>query len=93
MVRKLFVLSYDYVDDILDRRDPHRPGHLALIEQWHGDGRLVLAGAIGDPVRGALLVFDVADAAEIDAFTAVDPYMSAGLVAESRVEPLAAVAG
>ncbi len=91
MARTLYVLSYDYVADILDRRGPHRPGHLALIEQWNATGRLPLAGALGDPLRAGLLVFDVGDPKVIDEFVAADPYVAEGLVSAYRVEPLTAV--
>ena len=33
--------------------------HLDLIKRWHGDDRLVMAGAVGDPPYGGLLVFRV----------------------------------
>jgi hypothetical protein len=81
----LHVLFYDYGDDIVTRRPPLRPAHLELIEAYHGDGRLLHAGAYGDPPRGGLLVFATAQAAE--AFAGEDPYVSQGLVERWRVEP------
>jgi uncharacterized protein YciI len=84
---RLYLLHYDYVDDILDKRGPHREGHLGLIEQWHGDGRILMAGAVGDPPSGGLFVLRIDDPAEIEAFVAADPYVEAGLVTDHRVEP------
>jgi uncharacterized protein YciI len=46
-----------------------------------------MAGALGDPPHGGLLVFRVEDPAEIDEFVAADPYVAAGIVASRRVEP------
>jgi uncharacterized protein YciI len=63
----------------VQRRQPFRAEHLALAEQAHRDGRLVLAGAF-DPADGALLVFDVASADEVEAFVRADPYVKNGLV-------------
>jgi uncharacterized protein YciI len=84
---RLHVLHYDYVDDIVDRRGPHREAHLALIQQWHGDGRIVMAGAVGDPPTGGLFVLRVDDPTDVEAFVAADPYIDAGLVTAHRVEP------
>ena len=84
-VALVHLLFYDYVDDILDRRAPHREAHLALIAEWHAAGRLLMAGAVGAPPTGALFVFPDETAAE--AFTTQDPYVAAGLVTGHRVEP------
>ncbi|HYV14730.1 MAG TPA: YciI family protein [Conexibacter sp.] len=90
MPEPLQLLIYDYVADMAQRRAPHREAHLALIRRYQADDRLVIAGGVGDPVHGGLLAFrTVADA---EAFAAVDPYGSAGLVVSSRVEPWAVVA-
>lgn len=85
MPETLQLLFYDYVPDIAERRAPHREGHLALIARYHEDGRIVMAGPVGDPLRGGLFVFR--DAAQAEAFAAEDPYVAAGLVAGRRVEP------
>jgi uncharacterized protein len=82
-----FLLLYEYVPDILDRRGPHRDDHLALVRRWKEDGSIVLAGAVGDPPHGAAFAFDVDDAARIDEFVGADPYVAAGLVKDRRVEP------
>ena len=87
MSAPLQLLIYEYVPDMAERRAPHRDGHLALIEQYRADDRLVIAGGIGDPVHGGLLAFRTRDDAH--AFAAADPYGSAGLVVSSRVEPWA----
>ena len=49
MPEKLHILFYEYVDDLLERRAPHREGHLALIKRWHDEGRIGMAGALGNP--------------------------------------------
>ncbi|ADB53320.1 YciI family protein [Conexibacter woesei] len=85
MPETLHLLSYDYVADILERRAPHREAHLAAISAFHRAGRIVMAGAVGDPVAGGLFV--LRDAADAAAFMAEDPYVAAGLVTAHRVEP------
>ena len=85
MLNTLQLLTYEYVPAMAERRAPHREAHIALIERYHGDGRLVIAGGVGDPVHGGLLAFRTA--ADAEAFAAEDPYGPAGLVTSWRVEP------
>jgi uncharacterized protein len=86
-----FALFYDYVENIVERRAPHRPAHLELYRRWRGEGSLVMGGAIGDPPHGALIVFDVDSAAEVEQFAGADPYVLNGLVTARRIEPWAVV--
>jgi uncharacterized protein YciI len=86
-----FALFYDYVENIVERRAPHRPAHLELYRRWREDGRLVMGGAIGDPPHGALIVFDVDSAADVEEFGEADPYVLNGLVTARRIEPWAVV--
>jgi uncharacterized protein YciI len=89
MPELLHLLVYEYVEDMAERRAPHRDAHLALIREHRQDGRLVIGGAIGVPVHGGLLAFR--EAADAEAFAADDPYKAAGLIVSSRVEPWAVV--
>jgi uncharacterized protein YciI len=87
-----FVLLYETVPDHAQRRVPFRAEHLALAEQAHREGRLVLAGAF-DPPDGALLVFRAERAEEVEAFARADPYVRNGLVVSWRVRPWTVVIG
>ena len=69
-----FLLFYDYVEDILEKRDPFRPGHLALVESLIGEDKVAMAGALTDPVDGAVFVFKTQDKADIENFVKNDPY-------------------
>lgn len=86
------VLTYDYVPDVLERRDPYRPAHLAHAAQARERGDLVGAGALGSPPSGALFVFGDVDPATVEAFVHADPYHHAGLVTGHRVRPWTVVA-
>lgn len=86
-------LIYDYVDDIVERRASHREEHLALIARWSADGRLALAGPLGDPPTGALFVFEVDDPSEVESFVSGDPYFRAELVLGHLIRPWTLVAG
>ena len=85
MPERHVLVTYDYVPDILERRGPLRPDHLALIERAKGSAGLVMAGAVGDPPTGALFVFK--DGSDVEAFVREDPYAQNGLVVNWRTEP------
>jgi uncharacterized protein YciI len=82
-----YLLYYDYVPYIVERRGPYRAEHLAHAETWKKDGKLASGGAVGKPPTGALFVFLVEDPAELDAFVSSDPYVQNGLVTGHRVVP------
>lgn len=88
-----YALLYDYVPDIVERRGPLRPAHLALGEESRERGELVLAGAWTDPVDGALLVFNVADRETVERFVEHDPYVNNGLVTAYRIRSWNVVIG
>ena len=91
MAEETQLLFYDYVPDIAERRGPYREDHLARIRAERDAGRIVMAGALGDPPHGAAIVFRGASAAEVERFVADDPYVLAGLVTWWRVERWALV--
>ena len=85
-VTRRYVLVYDYVeDDVVERRAPHRPQHIAMVREQMADGRLLMGGALGaDPPHGGLLVF--AEPGDAEAFAAADPYVASGLVRDWHVD-------
>jgi uncharacterized protein YciI len=87
-----WLLTYDYVDDIAARRAPFREAHLGLVRDRHDRGLLLMAGAVGDPIEGAVFVF-AADDQAVEDFVAQDPYVKEGLVTGWRVRPWNVVVG
>jgi uncharacterized protein len=87
-----FALTYEVVEDFLDRRTPYRPTHLQAARDAAARGELVMAGALGEPA-GALLIFRAVDRSVPEAFAAADPYVTAGLVTRWTVRPWAVVIG
>ena len=81
------ILFYDYAEDILERRGPYREEHLARVRAERDAGRILMAGALGDPPHGAALVWAGAEPAVIEEFARADPYARAGLITAWRVEP------
>jgi uncharacterized protein len=88
-----YLLFYDAAPDYLERRAAFRDEHLALARAAHRRGELVLAGALADPVDGAVLLFrgDSPDAAF--RFAEADPYVRNGLVRGWRVRAWTTVVG
>ena len=80
------ILFYDYVENMSERRGPYRDAHLERIGVERDAGRVLMAGALGDPPHGAAIVFRDVDPAEIESFAAADPYVEAGLVTARRIE-------
>jgi uncharacterized protein YciI len=82
-----FLLMYDYVEDILERRAPYREAHLTNLTRLKEEGRVVMAGALGDPVTGAAIVFAPCEPEEIGEYVLRDPYYEAGLITDWRAIP------
>jgi uncharacterized protein len=80
------LLLYDYVEDVSERRGPYREAHLARIASERERDRIVMAGALGDPPRGAAFVFKGLEPEAIEEFVRGDPYVEAGLVTSWRIE-------
>jgi uncharacterized protein YciI len=80
-----WLLTYDLVDDYLERRTPVRQAHLALVQAAHDHGEIVLAGALADPPDTAVLVFKSDSPAAAEDFAGSDPYVKEGLVIAWRV--------
>jgi uncharacterized protein YciI len=88
-----YVLFYDLVDDMVERRAPFRESHLSLAREYQDRGELLLAGAYADTADGALLVFRVPEAETVEAFVREDPYVVNGLVTAWRIRPWHVVVG
>ena len=89
-----YALFYDQlVSDFVERRAPFRDEHLRLARESYGRGELQLAGALADPVDGALLVFRADDPQVASEFARHDPYVRNGLVGTWRVRRWSVVVG
>jgi len=90
---KHFLLFYDGAPDYLERRPQYRDAHLkhawAAVER----GDIVVAGALANPVDGAVLMFQGGDRSVAEEFAKADPYVLNGLVKEWRVREWTTVVG
>jgi len=88
-----FTLSYDVVPNFIERRTPFREAHLQHVRAARDRGQLVMAGALGQPPDGALLVFRGESASIAEDFARADPYVREGLATSWRVRPWTVVVG
>jgi uncharacterized protein YciI len=88
-----FALTYQTVDNFAERRTPYRPDHIKRVRDAHARGELIMAGAIGDPPTGALLIFRAPDRLAAQNFAKKDPYVVQGLVKAWTVQPWTVVVG
>ncbi|KAL3804402.1 hypothetical protein HJC23_011330 [Cyclotella cryptica] len=90
-----YLLSYEYVPDVLEKRGPHREGHIGLAKDMIQEGLCVSGGPSftpGDSVpSGALFIFTSKEAAE--KFVAEDPYVSNGIVTGHEIAEWSVVVG
>ena len=88
-----YLLFYEYVEDVQEKRKPFRSAHLGAAWKSHDKGELVLGGAFANPVDGALLLFKADSAAVVEEFAKTDPYVLNGLVKRWYVREWTTVAG
>ena len=73
------------MDNIEERRAPFREAHLTLAREMHERGVLLMAGALVEPLDGAILVFSTDDRSTVEDFVTRDPYVREGLVTSWRI--------
>lgn len=88
-----YLLFYDVVADYAARRVPLRKAHIAHARAAVARGEIVLAGALADPVDGAVFLFAGDTPAAAEAFAQADPYVTNGLVTSWRVRTWTTVVG
>lgn len=83
-----YLLKYDYIPDVLEKRGPFREGHLGLAKQMIEEGTCLSGGPTGDVgmeiPTGALFIFT--DEAAAKNFVEGDPYVSNGIVTGHSIE-------
>jgi uncharacterized protein YciI len=90
---KHFLLFYEGAPDYLERRPQFRGAHLKHAWAAYERGELVVAGALADPVDGAVLMFVGEDKSTAEGFARADPYVLHGLVERWHVREWTTVIG
>lgn len=88
-----YLLFYEVGPDYVERRAAHREAHLRNAWQASEKGELVLAGALTDPVDGAVLLFKGDSPRVAEQFAEHDPYVQHGLINRWHVREWKTVAG
>jgi hypothetical protein len=90
---KHFLLFYEGAADYLERRPQFRSQHLKHAWDAVERGEMVVAGALADPVDGAVLLFQGEDSSAAIRFAEGDPYVVNGLVERWYVREWTTVVG
>mmetsp|Transcript_32892 Transcript_32892/g.48991 ORF Transcript_32892/g.48991 Transcript_32892/m.48991 type:complete len:134 (-) Transcript_32892:303-704(-) len=85
---KNYLLRYEYIPDVLEKRGPYREGHLGLAKQFIAEGTCLSGGPTGEVGEevptGALFVFTEEEAAK--KYAEGDPYVKNGIVTGYSIE-------
>jgi hypothetical protein len=88
-----YLLFYEVAADYASRRAEFRNAHLEKAWKASDRGELVLAGALANPVDGAVLLFR-GDSPEVaERFAKADPYVTSGAVRRWHVREWTTVVG
>ncbi|GBG28146.1 Hypothetical Protein FCC1311_043692 [Hondaea fermentalgiana] len=87
---KHYLLNYEYVDGMLEKREPYRSDHLARVKEQYEKGVIKTAGAYG-AAEGAVLHFECDDKQLVDDFAQGDPYLKNGLITSYKIHEWALV--
>ncbi|CAL9420013.1 hypothetical protein SUDANB121_01850 [Nocardiopsis dassonvillei] len=90
----VYAVTYTYAEDSDAARDEHRPAHREYLNGLSEQGVNLVSGPFGaqDPA-GALLLFRAGSAEEVRSLVEKDPFVLAGVVADSQVREWIAVLG
>jgi uncharacterized protein len=88
-----YLLFYEVGEDYVARRAEFRNAHLTKAWGATERGELVLAGALANPVDGAVLLFQGDSPSVAENSAASDPYVLNGLVKRWYVREWTTVAG
>ena len=85
---KNYLLKYEYIPDVLEKRGPYREGHLGLANKMVEEGKCLSGGPTGEVGEevptGALFIFTDKESAE--SYASQDPYVANGIVTKSSIE-------
>jgi len=83
-----YVLFYNYIPDVLEKRPPHRDLHLSLASDLAKDGKCLSGGPTtplkADVPDGAVFVFSDEESANF--FVKEDPYVKHGIVTDWSIK-------
>ena len=81
-----YILTYQTIPDYLTARERFRANHLASVQKYFENGKLLLGGTLEPPYQEAVLVFQTNTLEEVQAFVDADPYVQNGLVSSYTIK-------
>lgn len=90
---KTYAVFTHFVENAAEKRAPHREAHLAHLRELHASGKLVLGGALQDPMDAGLLIFRAESKEEIEAALATDSYAQNGIWTKIVIREWSVVVG
>jgi uncharacterized protein YciI len=88
-----FLLFYEVAENFVEKRAVFRHEHLAKAWEASARGELLLAGALANPVDGAVLLFAGESQRVAEEFARNDPYVTGGAVKRWYVREWTTVVG
>jgi len=88
-----FLLIYEVIPHYATARVPFRKLHFQHAQAAHARGEILLAGALANPIDGAVFVFQGDSPKAAEDFAKADPYVLNGLVTSWRVREWTTVVG
>jgi uncharacterized protein YciI/heme-degrading monooxygenase HmoA len=92
-IQMYYLLFYEVGEDYASRRAKFRDAHLEKAWKASERGELVLAGALANPLDGAVLLFKGDSPEVVENFAKADPYVTSGAVKRWHVREWKTVAG
>jgi uncharacterized protein YciI len=91
---KTYLLEYEYVENMGEKRTPHRQRHLDYTKPYVDNKNLVAGGALVPAIDKGFLIFrGFNDIHDVEKFARHDPYVQSGLVKKWKVSEWAIVVG
>jgi uncharacterized protein len=76
---KTFAVMTQFVENVAEKRAPHREAHLAHLREMHERGMLLMGGALLDPMDAGLLITRAETKEEVEKELAADSYAQNGI--------------
>ena len=92
-IKKLYVLEYKYVENIVEKRAPIRGAHLEYANKFVNENILVAGGALVPTFAKGMLLFRTNDIEVVNNFAKNDPYVQKGLVTNFEVSEWSVAVG
>ena len=90
---KTWLLEYQYVDNMLEKRGPVRQKHFDHTKSYIENETLLCGGALVPAIDRGVIVFRTNDKCLVEDFAKNDPYVKAGLITKWTVTEWMLVVG